>query len=101
MMKAFLIPEPFARAIFVAALALAVFALFRYRRSLDGLEQRYRWLLIALRGVALFLLSCALAGVRIEYEAATRARVLLRDTRAADARAGAATEARPPPRRWR
>jgi hypothetical protein len=93
MTKLFIIPEPLSRAVFVAALALAGFALFRYRQSLNGLQRHLRALLIALRGAAFLLLACVLAGVGIEYEATTKARVLLSYTSAADASVVSTTDA--------
>lgn len=81
------ISEPFFRAVFVAALAIAVFALFRYWRSLDDASRQVRWLLLLLRGAALLLLVCALAGVRVDYESAGGARVLVHRARAAGAEA--------------
>lgn len=89
----FFIAEPLSRAIFVAALALAAFALFRYWQSLNGIGRHLRWLLIALRGLAFLLLASALAGVRFEYEAATGARVLLSRKPAFDTRTKAPAEA--------
>ncbi|HEX8494481.1 MAG TPA: hypothetical protein VF658_16675 [Pyrinomonadaceae bacterium] len=81
MSNPFNIPDAASRAVFVAALALVAFALFRYWQSLDGAARNPRRLLVALRGASLLLLACALAGVRVEYETATEARVLLRQTR--------------------
>lgn len=79
----FYISEATSRAVFVAALAIAVFALFRYWQSLESASRRLRWLLLVLRGAALLLLACALAGVRVEYEGASQARVLIHQGRAA------------------
>lgn len=87
----FLIPEPFARAVFVAALVLAAFALFRYRQSLEGVARRLQLLLITLRATALLLLVCALAGVRVEYETNGEARVLVRQASAERGRNGETT----------
>jgi hypothetical protein len=81
------ISEPFFRAVFVAALAIAAFALFRYWRSIEGASRRVRWLLLVLRGAALLLLVCALAGVSVEYERASGARVLIHRAGAAGAEA--------------
>lgn len=83
MSNPFFIPDAASRALFVAALMLATFALFRYWQSLNGAARNLRWLLIALRGAALLLLACALAGVRVEYETAAEARVLVHQERAA------------------
>jgi hypothetical protein len=71
------------RAAFVAALAISVFMLARYWRSLDGRARRERLPLVMLRGAALLLISCALAGVRLKYETATGARVPVRFARGA------------------
>ncbi|MBD0324928.1 MAG: hypothetical protein ICV68_00770, partial [Pyrinomonadaceae bacterium] len=89
----FYISEPSSRAIFVAALALAAFTLFRYWQNLNNASREVRWLLLVLRGAALLLLACALAGVRVEYENAGGARVLIHQARAAGA--GAMTDALP------
>ncbi len=94
MRNLFHIPEPSARALFVAAMALAAYALFRYRQSLDGTARNLRSLLMCTRALALLLLACALAGVRVEYETNAPARVLMRDTRAASIEIEAETVAR-------
>jgi hypothetical protein len=83
MRNPFFIPDAASRSLFIAALMLAAYALFRYWQSLNGVARNLRWLLIALRGAALLLLACALAGVRVEYETAMEARVLLHQARAA------------------
>lgn len=83
MRNPFFIPDAASRALLVAALMLAAFALFRYWQSLNGVARNIRWWLLVLRGAALLLLVCALAGVRVEYETATEARVLLHQARSA------------------
>lgn len=93
MRNPFDIPGPPFRALFVAALLLAAYALFRYWQSLEGTARTLRWLLLCTRALALLLLASALVGVRVEYETSTGARVLLRDTRAASAQAAAETPA--------
>jgi hypothetical protein len=65
------------RAVFVAALALIAFALIRYWQSLAGHSRGTRLSLVSLRAASLLLLACALAGVRVEYEAVTQPRVLI------------------------
>ncbi len=72
----------FWRAVFVAALALTAFALTRYWQSLSKHSQQTRLLLVALRGVALVLLACALVGLRFEYDSTHNSRVLVRQARA-------------------
>lgn len=89
----FFISEPLSRAVFVAALALLAYALFRYWQSLDKGARQVRWLLIVLRGAALLLLLCALAGVRVEYEAVADARVLVHTTRVVGQHAATSTAA--------
>lgn len=80
MMLSVFIPDPLSRAVFVAALLVAAFALFRYGQSLEGAAPRLRALLITLRGAALLLVVCVLAGVRVEYETGGEARVLVRQS---------------------
>lgn len=87
------IPGSLSRAVFVAALLLSAFALFRYWQSLDGATRKIRWLLIALRGAALLLLACALAGVNIEYESSAGGRVLVRQASAVVNRVGGNADA--------
>ncbi len=70
------------RALLVASLALIAFALARYWQSLSRHTRNTRLLLVALRGVSLLLLACALAGVRVEYDAQMPARVLIYRKRA-------------------
>lgn len=70
--------SPFGRALLVAALLVSAYALVSYWRSLNGRSSKVRYTLVALRAAALVLMSCALAGVRVEYESSARARVLLR-----------------------
>jgi hypothetical protein len=74
---------PFSRAVFVAAVMLAAFALFRYWRSIDHAPRRALLLILTLRSAALLLLACALAGVSIEYQATTGSRVALSYSHAA------------------
>ena len=62
------IPGAFWRAVFVAALALIAFALFRYSKSLPKLSKTNRQVLIALRGIALVLLACVFSGLQISYD---------------------------------
>ncbi|MDX6693745.1 MAG: hypothetical protein QOF02_1348, partial [Blastocatellia bacterium] len=76
------------RAVLVAALAVSVYALVRYWQSLKSVAGRTRWTLIALRGVALLVLACALAGVSVEYESEAGGRVLVRRAGGALKRAG-------------
>jgi hypothetical protein len=76
------------RAVFVAALAVSAYALVRYWQSLKGVAQASRWALIGLRGVALLLLACALAGLSVEYESEAGGRVLARRIGGAANRAG-------------
>jgi hypothetical protein len=71
--------SPAGRALLAAALLVSAYALVRYWRSLKGRSDKIRYALISLRALALVLVSCALAGVRVEYESAGHARVLLRD----------------------
>jgi hypothetical protein len=66
------------RALLVAALLISAYALVRYWSSLNERSSKIRYALVSLRALALVLVSCALAGVRVEYESAGRARVLLR-----------------------
>jgi hypothetical protein len=75
------------RALLVAALLVSAYALTHYWRSLRGRSLKVRYTLILLRAVTFILMSFLLAGVRIEYESAARARVLLRE--ASDGRASA------------
>ncbi len=69
------------RALLVAALLVSAYALVRYWRSLNEHSGKIRYTLVSLRSLALVLVSCALAGVSVEYQSATRARVLLRVVR--------------------
>jgi hypothetical protein len=71
------------RALLVAALLISAYTLARYWRSLDGRSNRVRLSLVGLRAITLVLMSCALAGVQVEYQTTRRARVLLSSTRAA------------------
>jgi hypothetical protein len=77
--------SPFGRALLVAALLASTYALVRYWHSLKGRSSNIRYALLSLRAVTLILMSCALAGVSVEYESKVRARVLLRDTSGVDA----------------
>jgi hypothetical protein len=79
------------RALLVAALLISLYALVRYRRSLDKHSGKVRYTLVSLRALALVAVSCALAGVSVEYESARRARVLLR-VASGSREAGAASE---------
>ncbi|HEY0407015.1 MAG TPA: hypothetical protein VGC89_14880 [Pyrinomonadaceae bacterium] len=76
------------RALFVAALAISVYVLFRYWQSLKGVAGTTRWAVIALRGVALLLTACALAGVSVEDASVVGGRVWVRRTGGAVRRAG-------------
>jgi hypothetical protein len=66
------------RALAVAALAVSAFVLKQYWQSLGSYTRRARILIVMLRGAALLLLVCALAGVRLNYESMTPGRVLVR-----------------------
>jgi hypothetical protein len=70
--------SPLGRALLVAALFVSAYASVRYWRSLDGRSSVIRYPLVTLRALTLVLVSCALAGVSVEYQSATGARVLLR-----------------------
>lgn len=65
------------RAVFVAALALIVFALASYRSTLRAYHRRVRLVLITLRGMSLLLVACALAGLHVAYDTVATSRVLL------------------------
>jgi hypothetical protein len=78
--------SPTGRALLVAALLVSAYALVRYWRSLDGRSNRIRFSLVGLRAITLVLMSCALAGVQVDYEAAMPARLLLSSARGSDAR---------------
>ncbi|MGA9997466.1 MAG: hypothetical protein WBP93_18750 [Pyrinomonadaceae bacterium] len=65
------------RAIFVAALAVSVWTLVRYRQSLHQETRAVRRSLLVLRGATLLLMSCLMAGARVEYQTVAPARVLL------------------------
>lgn len=69
--------SPTGRALLVAALLISAYALVRYWRSLEGRSNRVRFSLVGMRAITLALMSCALAGVEVEYEATMRARLLL------------------------
>ena len=73
------------RALLVAALLVSAYALVSYWRSLRNHSGKIRYALVSLRALALVLVSCALAGLSVEYESATRARVLLRVVRSVEA----------------
>lgn len=81
----------FGRALLVAALFISAYALVRYWRSLDARSGKVRYGLISLRALTLVLMSCALAGVRVEYESTASARVLVRIVSSGEA--GAKSEA--------
>ncbi|OLE53888.1 MAG: hypothetical protein AUG51_10505 [Acidobacteria bacterium 13_1_20CM_3_53_8] len=66
------------RALFVAALALMLFTLARYWRSLARLAYQRRVALATLRAASLLLLACALAGLQVKYERSVAERVLVR-----------------------
>src|SRR5438270_13241190 len=76
------------RALLVAALLISAYALARYWRSLDGRSNKVRLSLVGLRAITLVLMSCALAGVQVEYQTTRRARVLLGSTRTAASTVG-------------
>jgi hypothetical protein len=76
-----LLLSSFGRALLVAALLISAYALVRYWRNLDGRANKVRASLVGLRAITLVLMSCALAGVQVEYQTTMRARVLLRSTR--------------------
>lgn len=69
--------SPLGRALLVAALLVSAYALVRYWRSLNRRANKVRLSLITLRGLVFVLMSCALAGLQIEYEKVARPRVLL------------------------
>lgn len=69
--------SPIGRALLAAALLITAYVLVRYWRSLKGRPEKVRYALISLRASALALLACALAGVSLEYETNTGARILL------------------------
>ncbi|HEX8844892.1 MAG TPA: hypothetical protein VF791_09630 [Pyrinomonadaceae bacterium] len=80
--------SPVGRALLVAVILVSIYALVRYWRSLEGRPRNVKLSLLCLRAVTLALLSCALAGLVVEYDAATRARILLRSTRSTVSGAG-------------
>lgn len=65
------------RAMLVAALIVSGYVLVRYWRSLSEHAGTTRNSLTSLRAASLLLMACALAGLHLEYESASRARVLL------------------------
>lgn len=75
-------------ALFVAALAVSLWTLARYRQSLRQQTRGVRRSLLALRTVTFLLMSCLLAGARIEYQASAPLRVLLGVTPVEKTRAG-------------
>jgi hypothetical protein len=77
--------SPTGRALLVVALLISAYALMRYWRGLDGRSNRIRFSLVGLRAITLVLMSCALGGAEVDYEATVRARLLLSMARAADA----------------
>ncbi|PYS49062.1 MAG: hypothetical protein DMF68_11135 [Acidobacteria bacterium] len=81
------VASPPARALLVAALLISAYALLRYWRSLNGRSNVVRFSLVTLRAVTLLLMSCALAGLEVEYETGTRARVLLSNARVMSSKA--------------
>lgn len=68
---------PKGRALFVAALAVSVWMLARYRRSLRQHAPSVRRSLLVLRGTTFLLISLLLAGARVEYRTVAPLRVLL------------------------
>jgi hypothetical protein len=76
-----LLLSPPGRALLVAALLISVYALVRYWRSLNQRSNQVRLSLVGLRALTFVLMSCALAGLQVEYEKTMRARVLLSSTR--------------------
>jgi len=83
------------RALFVAALALIVFVLASYNATLRAYHRRVRLVLIALRGLSLLLVACALAGLHLAYDTVATSHVLLyRHTKQAsiDAASGSAKD---------
>ncbi|MDT5063586.1 MAG: hypothetical protein QOH63_4045 [Acidobacteriota bacterium] len=88
-----LLLSPIGRALLVAALLISAYALVYYWRSLNERSNRIRFSLVGLRTITLALMTCALAGVQVEYETTMRARLLLSSVRSNSARAeGAAIE---------
>jgi hypothetical protein len=83
--------SPTGRALLVAALLISAYALVRYWRSLDGRSSKVRFSLVGLRAVTLVLMSCALAGVQVDYKATMRARLLLSSARGSETRVESAT----------
>jgi hypothetical protein len=83
--------SPTGRALLVAALLISVYALVRYWRSLVGGSNKVRFSLVGLRAITLALMSCALAGVQVDYEATMRARLLLIAARERDESVESAT----------
>jgi hypothetical protein len=76
--------SPTGRAVLVAALLISAYTLVRYWRTLKGQPANIRSSLIGMRAITLLLVSCALAGVQVEYEATMRPRVLLGSMRMGD-----------------
>jgi hypothetical protein len=68
------------RALLVASLLLSAYVLVSYWRNLAGRSRQVRYLLVSLRALALLLVACALAGLSVDYESSSRARVLVRST---------------------
>lgn len=79
--------SPTGRALLAAALLISAYVLWRYRNNLKAQSGKVRSSLVSLRAISLLLVSCALAGLQIEYETTMRARVLLGSTREGDRRA--------------
>jgi hypothetical protein len=77
--------SPAGRALLVAALLISAYALVRYWRSLGVRSNRIRFSLVGLRAITLVLMSCALAGVQIDYDATMRARLLLSSVQGSEA----------------
>jgi hypothetical protein len=80
--------SPLERALLAASLVISLYALVRYWRSLGNRSRQVRYLLVSLRALALVLVSCALAGLKVDYASPARARVLLRSAPGVKAGAG-------------
>jgi hypothetical protein len=79
------------RALLVASLLLSAYALVSYWRNLSVRSRQVRYLLVSLRALALLMVACALAGLSVDYESLSRARVLVRSTPRAEERASGET----------
>ncbi|HEV7374206.1 MAG TPA: hypothetical protein VGN95_05790 [Pyrinomonadaceae bacterium] len=78
--------SPTGRALLMAALLVSAYALVRYWRSLEGRSSKVRFSLVGLRAITFVLMSCAVAGVQVEYETTMSARLLLSSARGGEAR---------------